>query len=224
MQQTLALIFTFVLAVGLLAGLPSWVMWLYPRLTGKTWEASAEALGLALDPYRPEHRMGLVHSSPSCLQPMRGRRGDLEVECAVRRSSPSGNNYVTQVRVTLPRSLELGLYVRPVGLLGRAWTAASGELDVQLGDPELDRAYDISGDYDDRVQALLTTAPVADAMRAASKGTFRPHFSDTAVWCERSGKQLSAKALSGVLSQALDLAERLLEARSQIFTHPDNFE
>ncbi|WP_146158731.1 hypothetical protein [Enhygromyxa salina] len=218
MQQALALICTLVLAVGLVAGLPLWVWWLYPRLTGKKWAASAESLALTLDPYRPEHRMGMLTSSPSCLQPMRGRRGDFAVECGVRRISPSStsNNYITQVRVTLPRSLDLGLHVRPVGLLGRAWTAVSGELDVQLADPELDRAYDISGDYDDRVQALLTTAPVADAMRAAAKGSFRPHFSDTAVWFERSGKQLSAQALSGALSEALDLGQRLLDARSQV--------
>lgn len=217
MQHTLASIFVLVLALGLAVAPPFLFWWWFPRRNGAKWAASAEALKLRLDPYAPEHRMSAFYTSPpSCLQPMRGRRGELEVECGVKvlANAGEGNNYATYVRVTLPRSLELGLYVRPVGLFGRAWTAVAGEWDVQLGDSELDPVYDISGDYDERVQALLTAPPVAEALRKYR--SLGPHIADTYVWFERSGKRLSAKTLGEMIDAGVDLGRRLVEARNQL--------
>lgn len=182
------------------------------RRRGRQWAAAAQQLGMTV---------GDGQGRPSAMEPMWGERAGLPVQVKVfGRTRGSGNNrrteYFTFVRVTFPRSLDIGLKVSPTGLMSRAWTAVAGESDLQVGDPELDPRFDVRA-ADPRLAAQLLRVPyVREGLVWHANATFRPHVSDTSVYCEAKGAQRDVGTLSVAVDGAVDLARRVIAARAEI--------
>lgn len=193
-----------------------------PRRWARAWVATAQALGLELEPYQAHHRINyFAGSGPSIKQRMLGRRGGLDIEVGVRIVvSGSGKNrsvhYYTYARAYFGRDLNMGLTVTPVGWLGRVVSDVAGQSDVQIGDQSLDRAYTIRGIDPPHVRALLTVPYVVDALQAATRSRFQPYVSDSELRFEEGSRVLDAPSLGFALDQAVDLARRVIAAHEQI--------
>lgn len=201
-------------------GLVAWASYFRPKREGERWAAAAHALGLTLEPRTAAHRVGLYGSGPTITQRMYGTRAGMGVCVGIRvEVRGSGKNrsvtYYTYVDVQLPRSLELGLSVTPSGALD-VLADLLGSRDLQVGHPAIDARYRIHAAVADQARALLLVPYVGEALLALSSSAFRPYLSDASVKLEAHKKELDPRSLSVVIDQAVDVAHRVVSARSSL--------
>lgn len=198
----------------------AWSLYLAPKRDGERWASTAAELGLTLEPRNAGHSIGLW-SGTTIKQVMFGERGGMPVRAGVRIVvRGTGKNrrtyYYTYVEAGLPRSLELGLSVAPSSWLASAIGDLFAGKDLQVGHPELDARYRIGASIADLARALLRAPPVADALLGLSRARFAPWIDDATVKLEAQGKYLDARELSRALDACVDLAHRLVSARTAI--------
>lgn len=203
-----------------IGGILAWPLYLLPKRQGERWAAAAHALGLTLEPRTAAHRVGLYGSGPVITQRMYGTRAGMEVCVGIRvevRGSGDDRSvtYYTYVEVQLPRPLELGLNVTPSGALD-VLADLVGSRDLQVGHPAIDSRYRIHAAVADQARALLLLPYVGEALLALSSSAFRPHLSDASVKLEAHKKELDPRSLSIVIDQAVDVAHRVVSARSSL--------
>ncbi len=191
------------------------------RQRGRDWAAAAGQLGLTLGP--ATHRAPFAGDRPTIHMPMRGARAGLPVEIGIKvviRHGANNRRYRelwTYVRVSFPRSLDLGLAAHTTGFVGRAFQALAGQTDVQVGDPELDAAYEIKAADPGLVARLFQVPYLREAlMWHAHHAPMKPWVGDGQVYASVKRVVTDPGALATTLDNLVDLARRVLAARAQI--------
>ncbi len=113
----------------------------------------------------------------------------------------------------LARPLGLALHLRRRGMRGR-FKRRSPEL--LIGDPDLDKRYEIHGDDLDQVRTVLNAPAVNDAIDALVKSHPKLVITDHAVRVHLSRPETSAVALMGLIRRMEGLAQALEEARKRV--------
>jgi hypothetical protein len=195
-----------------------WGLYFGPKIAGQKWERAAAQLGLSLEP--AASRVGFW-SGTNIHQRMIGERGGVPICVGIRVVvTGTGKNrrrhYYTYVEAQLPRSLELGLHVSPSNWLASALGGLIGGQDLQVGIPDLDARYRIAASIADQARALLSAPYVAEVLLGLSGRTFQPYLTDTHVKLEAQSKCLDARDLAIAADWCVDLAHRVVSARTTI--------
>ncbi len=216
------------LFVALLVGVTIAVTLSIRRRQGRRWAAAARALGLEVEPFRPQ-----MHSPigkllnlkppkvPTFAQRMMGRRGDMEVQIGVRaerRSSGDGSHvvYFTYVKALLDPPLQAGIRLRAADTAENVFAAIGLTEDLQVGDPAIDRAYIIRAVDREYAWTLLREPNLRDGLLRDASGPWRVILDDGSVRFERQKLEFDPGTLGPLLDRVTDLASRLRAARTRL--------
>ena len=153
------------------------------------WKTFADARGLVFDPAR---------------MTLSGMLDGVAVDVAL---ETNRGQIQTTLSVAWPRSLGVGLRVTKTGELG--FLTGLFEQDIKTGDKPFDKAFQVQGEPEDRVRALLSSPELRALITEVARDAIEIVLSDTGVFWALSEPAMTAATLEAQVGAAVKMAPRL---------------